>query len=774
MTIRTKIISLGVGAALVVGLTLGWYLDRSAAQQAEQQLGALEATLRGNFDRNAKLQVETALTLLEGVAARPDLSAEQARALGAGLLRGLRYDGDNYFWADTYEGVNVVLLGKEVEGKSRLDLKDAKGFPLIREILKVGRAGGGYIDYWFPRAGGGQPLPKRAYAAAFEPFGWVIGTGNYVDDIDAAVAKARDEVHRREVARRWTSLAAMLLVVGLAAAAAWALAGTVTRPLAALAAEAGKLTRAVAEGRLDERGDAAATDAEFRPIVEGLNATMDAYARPLAMTVETVSRLGRGEVPPPVTERFEGDFNRIKESLNGCIAGVNALVEDSNRLAEAGVEGRLSVRADAARHQGDFRRIVDGMNRTLDAVVGPLTVAARTVDAIAKGRIPAPIEEAYRGDFDAIKRDLNGCIGAVNAVVADVRGLVEAAVEGRLSVRADAARHQGDFRKIVEGINQTLDAVLAPITEAAGVLDRLAARDLRARVAGTYRGDHARIQASLNATAEALHEAIAQVAEAADQVSSASQQIAASSQAVASGASEQASSLQQTTASIESVASITRSASDHAQQADLLAQQARASATAGAAAADQMQGAMGRIRASAEGTSQIIKDINDIAFQTNLLALNAAVEAARAGEAGRGFAVVAEEVRSLALRSKEAASKTEALIKESVREANEGEVTAKEMAGKLGEIVGGIGKVTAIVAEIAAAAKEQSSGIDQVTTAVAEMDKVTQQNAASAEESSSAASELSAQAQALDEIVGSFTIGEGGGAGRLPGRRPAG
>jgi methyl-accepting chemotaxis protein len=81
---------------------------------------------------------------------------------------------------------------------------------------------------------------------------------------------------------------------------------------------------------------------------------------------------------------------------------------------------------------------------------------------------------------------------------------------------------------------------------------------------------------------------------------------------------------------------------------------------------EQMSGATSKIRASAESTSQIINDINEIAFQMNLLALNAAVEAARAGEAGRGFAVVAEEVRSLALRSKEAANKTEALIRESV------------------------------------------------------------------------------------------------------------
>jgi methyl-accepting chemotaxis protein len=545
----------------------------------------------------------------------------------------------------------------------------------------------------------------------------------------------------------------------------------------ALVADVNRLAEAGVEGRLSTRADAARHQGDFRKIVEGMNRTLDAVVGPLGVAARAVDAIARGQIPPPITEAYRGDFDAIKQNLNTCFAAVRALVEDVDGLARAGVEGRLSTRADAARHQGDFRAVVDGMNRTLDAVVGPLGVAARTVDAIARGQIPPAIEGEYRGDFDAIKRNLNTCIAAVNSVVADTRALVGAAVAGELSRRADASRHQGDFRKIVEGVNQTLDAVLAPITEAAGVLDRLAARDLRARVAGSYQGDHARIKDSVNGTAEALHEAIAQVAEAADQVSSASQQIAASSQAVASGASEQAASLQQTTASIESVAAITRSASDNAQQANLLAHQARDAATDGAAAVDQMQGAMGRIRASAEGTSQIIRDINDIAFQTNLLALNAAVEAARAGEAGRGFAVVAEEVRSLALRSKEAASKTEALIKESVREANEGELTARAMAGKLGEIVGGIGKVTAIVGEIAAAAKEQSTGIGEVTGAVSEMEKVTQQNAASAEESSSASSELNGQAEELAAMVGAFRIDRPSAthAPRLeqPARRPA-
>jgi methyl-accepting chemotaxis protein len=206
------------------------------------------------------------------------------------------------------------------------------------------------------------------------------------------------------------------------------------------------------------------------------------------------------------------------------------------------------------------------------------------------------------------------------------------------------------------------------------------------------------------------------------------------------------------------MSAMTKRSADNAQQANALAQTARAAATEGVGAMEQMGQAMTKIRASAEGTSQIIKDINEIAFQTNLLALNAAVEAARAGEAGRGFAVVAEEVRSLALRSKEAAMKTEELIKESVRQAEQGEVTSKGVSTKLGEIVGGISKVTEIVAEISASAKEQSGGIDQVNRAVNDMNKVTQQNAANSEESSSAASELSSQSEELAAMIGGFQL----------------
>jgi len=434
------------------------------------------------------------------------------------------------------------------------------------------------------------------------------------------------------------------------------------------------------------------------------------------------------------------------------------LVSEARRLRRAVEQGQLAIRGETVRVPQEFRPIVEGMNAIMEAYARPIRVTAEYVDRISRGDLPPKITEAYEGDFDLTKRNLNTCIDAVNALVADATMLAAAAVQGELSKRADTDRHQGDFRRIVAGVNGALDAVVGPVDEAARVLQRLAVRDLRARMDGSYQGDHSRMKDAVNDTAQALHAALAQVAEAALQVSSASDQIAASSQAVASGATEQASSLEETSSSLETMASSSRQIVGSAEHASVLAGQAKGAAAEGSGAMGHMTETMEKIKRSAEGTSQIIKDIEEIAFQTNLLALNAAVEAARAGEAGRGFAVVAEEVRSLALRSKAAASKTEELIRQSVREAGQGELAAQRVHAKLSEIVSAVSKVTEIVSEISAGAKAQAAGIDQVTSAVAEVDQVTQRNAASAEESSSAAAELTGQSRQLTAMLESFQL----------------
>ncbi|GEJ59397.1 methyl-accepting chemotaxis protein [Anaeromyxobacter diazotrophicus] len=445
--------------------------------------------------------------------------------------------------------------------------------------------------------------------------------------------------------------------------------------------------------------------------------------------------------------------------IRGVQRVLDAMISQARLLCDAVRRGALEVRADLAAVSAEFRPVLVGMNATIEAFTAPLQVTAEHVHQIANGESPSRITTEYQGDFNRIKQSLNQLIDVVESRGEDLRRLLDAAKVGRLDARVDERKYLGNNAALMRSLNELLDAIAQPVSEVRGMAERLADRDLGARMTGQYAGEFGRMKDALNATGEGLQRAMSQVSRSVAQVSSAAGQIASSSQAVASGASEQASSLEETASSLESLAGMTGHAADNAQQAAALAAAAKGAATEGSTAMERMTQDMAKIKASAEGTSQIIKDINEIAFQTNLLALNAAVEAARAGEAGRGFAVVAEEVRSLATRSKEAASKTEELIRQSVTVAGEGTATASQVGVKLSQIVVSVTKVSEIVAEISAAAKEQAAGIEQVNQAMAQVNTVTQQNAASSEESSSAAVELNGQAEDLSKLVGTFRLG---------------
>jgi methyl-accepting chemotaxis protein len=271
------------------------------------------------------------------------------------------------------------------------------------------------------------------------------------------------------------------------------------------------LTQSMLEGKLAARADAAKHQGDFRKVIEGFNLTLDNVIKPLNMSAEYVDRISKGDIPPKITDSYNGDFNEVKNNLNVCIDAITRLIGDGVGLTQSMLEGKLAARADAAKHQGDFRKLIEGFNLTLDNIIKPLNVSAEYVDRISKGDIPPKITDSYNGDFNEIKNNLNNCIDAITALATETGVLIKASAEGKLATRGDATRHQGDFRKIIEGVNEMLDAILLPIGEGNRVLELVRGGNLRERVEIACKGDHEKMKQAINGVHDWLTGLIAYV-----------------------------------------------------------------------------------------------------------------------------------------------------------------------------------------------------------------------------------------------------------------------
>ena len=457
------------------------------------------------------------------------------------------------------------------------------------------------------------------------------------------------------------------------------------------------------------------------------------------------------------TEQF-AQFKIINDCVIAVAESVKALIVDANMLAQAGVDGKLSTRADEDKHQGAYKEVVHGVNSLLDAVTVPIRVSAQALDSFASGKALDKITEEYKGDYAQTKDNINTCVDIMSGILGEVERLTLAGINGELATRADVSRYPGTWQQVVGGYNNIMDAITGPLNEAAIVLKKASNNDLNTSINGDYKGQFDDLKNAINVMLVNLDDALSQVSASVLQINSGADQISDASQALSQGATEQASSLEEITSSMHQVAAQTKSNAENATIAHDLAAKARESAETGGQQMDEMVESMNDINASSQQISKIIKVIDDIAFQTNLLALNAAVEAARAGVHGKGFAVVADEVRNLAGRSAKAAKETADLIELSGSKVSNGlqvaERTSESFMGIINEIV----KATDLVGAIATASNEQAQGVSQINIGLNQVDQVTQQNTASAEETAAAAEELKSQAGQLQQKVAQFKL----------------
>lgn len=573
-----------------------------------------------------------------------------------------------------------------------------------------------------------------------------------------------------------------------------------------LLGETDKLIGATREGKLATRGDADAFTGEWGTLLSGVNEIMNSFVSSINMTARYVDRISKGDIPEKITDTYYGDFNEIKNNINGCIDAMNGLLAETNKLIQAAQQGELEVRGNAGAFSGEWGSMVGGMNDLVDAFVKPINVTSAYIDRISKGDIPEKITDTYHGDFNKTINNLNNCIDIMNGLLSETNKLIGAAQDGRLDLRAKTEGFTGSWEELIGGMNRLIETVAKPLNEVTAVMNDISEGNLNVSVKGEYKGefevlskavnntasdlnavvgeisdiigqisegnlaishvaeykgDFVSISNSLNTILESLNAVLGDINTASDEVTVGSKQVSDGSQALSQGATEQASAIQQLTASVTEVAAKTKENATNAGQANELTLSVKDHAQMGNQHMTEMLEAMEEINDSSNNISKIIKVIDDIAFQTNILALNAAVEAARAGQHGKGFAVVAEEVRTLAARSAEAARETTDLISGSIKKSSRGTEIANNTALALNEIVGGIAKTADIISEIARSSNEQAMGIAQINTGLNQVSQVVQNNAATAEESAASSEELSGQAEMLKAMVGRFKLRSG-------------
>ncbi|MCL1996340.1 MAG: methyl-accepting chemotaxis protein [Defluviitaleaceae bacterium] len=524
--------------------------------------------------------------------------------------------------------------------------------------------------------------------------------------------------------------------------------------------------------------------------------------KPINHLSKEAIKIAKGDFDVYLRNNKTDEMSRLSNTIMDMIDPLVELLQDLNHIEQEALAGNLYMRLPTNKYSGDYLTTVNAINKSLDILVDDTFGLLDIFKEYADGNFNATLRP-LTGDSAIFNDTANKMKNELVGIKADIATIIAHGQQGNLSFRVDASRHQGDWATLLGGLNSVLEAFTKPLNESARVLGEISQGNLSVFVTGSYEGEFETIKDAINSTVSFLNSYIGEISKTLgamskkdltvgivreylgdfseiktainsinnnlnqiiEEIDTSAEQIAVgvshmseTNMGLAQGSVEQNSAVEQLNQFVKTMLTQVNATADNAQATNQLAQQAKKSADTGNEEMRAMLQSMEEMNAASENIAKIIKVIDDIAFQTNLLALNAAVEAARAGEHGRGFAVVAEEVRALALRSKNAASETTALIETSIETTDASSSIAQKTAKALEQIVEQINHMSERVEAVSLASAEQVGSINNISKSISQIAQVTHSNAATTQESASVAQELNAQTDVFRTTVAEFKL----------------
>ncbi len=455
----------GIGL-IVLAFAAAHSMKQSMVADSIAKTGSLAEVARNiakSFDERAK---------------KGEFDTKTAQDMAKSAIRGLRYDGKEYFFAYGFDGVNMIHGADQTrEGQNFIDLKDPTGYAYLKDMVEIGKSGGGHIFYTFKRPNSDTPAPKVSSVVPYEPWGWLFGTGTYIDDIDTRYWQA---------AYRLGAIGGAILLI--ASAIAYLLARTIARPISALAQVTTQLsngdyfTTIPATSRADEIGTLARAIQVLRDQVQ---AAEDLRVQHEATKAEMEKQ--RHASLLALADNFEGSIKGVVESIVGAVGENDNAARSMTHLSEEAA-GDVSSVADAANEVTSSIETVASATEELTASINEISHQVQLSSKVSSQAV------ASAGETDRLVQGLSTAVTRIGDVVNLINDIatktnllalnatIEAARAGDVGkgfavvanevkqLATQTAKATGDITSQIEGVTKATEQAVGAIRQISGVI----------------------------------------------------------------------------------------------------------------------------------------------------------------------------------------------------------------------------------------------------------------------------------------------------------------